>query len=198
MQLCWGAFQWAGMLSLMYVWWMILGINWGAWLIALEFGAGSSPRRMASSRPVATRRPSRVQTLWTAKPRTTAVTSRKMVTPLRIVAGGGGGGGGLLFVGGCTEQRRDTRQKSRRAGEVGGDISGRCGRAWAVVARTGPRARAREGQQEGEGGGGGGGGGGERRAGCAAGTGTKTWRALLHKRAVERARERGSARANLA
>ena len=74
------------MLSLMYVWWMILGINWGRSLIVPEFGAGSSPRRMASSRPVATRRPSNVQTLCTAKPSTRTVTRMNMVTPLRMVA----------------------------------------------------------------------------------------------------------------
>jgi hypothetical protein len=55
--------------------------------MALEFGAGSSPRRMASSRPEAIRRPSSVHTLCTAKPRTTMVTSKNMVTPLRMAAG---------------------------------------------------------------------------------------------------------------
>jgi hypothetical protein len=64
---------------------MILGINWGRSFMVPEFGAGSSPRRMASSRPVATRRPNKVQTLCTAKPRTTTVTRMNMVTPLRMV-----------------------------------------------------------------------------------------------------------------
>src|SRR5690242_18117060 len=88
MQLCWGPFQCVGMLSLMYVWWMILGINCARSLTALELGAGSSPRKMASSRPVATNSPSNVQTLCTAKPSTTTVTRRNMVTPLLMVADG--------------------------------------------------------------------------------------------------------------
>ena len=41
---------------------------------------------MASSRPVATSSPSNVQTLCTAKPSTTTVTSMNMVTPLLMVA----------------------------------------------------------------------------------------------------------------
>ena len=70
----------------MYVWWMILGINCSRSLPEFELGAGSSPRRMASSRPVATSRPSNVQTLCTAKPSTTTVTRINMVTPRLMVA----------------------------------------------------------------------------------------------------------------
>ena len=65
---------------------MILGINCGRSFIVPEFGAGSSPRRIMSSRPLATRSPNSVHTLCTAKPSTRTVTSMNMVTPLRIVA----------------------------------------------------------------------------------------------------------------
>lgn len=65
---------------------------------------------MASSRPVATKRPSSVHTLCTAKPRTTTVTRMNMVTPFFIVAVG------LLFLAGSQEGCRCDGRSRARAG----------------------------------------------------------------------------------
>lgn len=94
-----------------------MGISCGRSLMVPEFGAGSSPRRMASSRPVATRRPSRVQTLCTAKPRTTTVTRMKMVTPrfMATVLQRS-----LLFTGEGSSRDRGPKIRVSDGGESGG------------------------------------------------------------------------------